>query len=83
VHYRDLNLRLGRVVAALVSVGTALHLAGRGMHRLGRCAATGCDGIVVDVSRNGLQRYCSPPCGNRDAVRRHRARRLERDGAGR
>ena len=74
VHYRDPHLRLGRVVAALVSVGTALHLAGRGMHRLGRCAAAGCDGVVVDVSRNGRQRYCSPACGNRDAVRRHRAR---------
>jgi predicted RNA-binding Zn ribbon-like protein len=74
VHYRDPDIRLGRVVAALVSVGTALHLAGRGMHRLGRCAAAGCDGVVVDVSRNGRQRYCSPACGNRDAVRRHRAR---------
>jgi predicted RNA-binding Zn ribbon-like protein len=74
VHYRDRSLRLGRVVAALVTVGTALHLAGRGMHRLGRCAAAACDGIVVDVSRNGRQRYCSPACANRDAVRRHRAK---------
>jgi predicted RNA-binding Zn ribbon-like protein len=74
VHYRDPHLPLGRVVAALVAVGSALHLAGRGMHRLGRCAAAGCDGVVVDVSRNGRQRYCSPACANRDAVRRHRAR---------
>jgi predicted RNA-binding Zn ribbon-like protein len=75
LHYRDPHLPLGRVVAALVSVGTALHLAGRGMHRLGRCAAADCDGVVVDMSRNGRQRYCSPACANRDAVRRHRARR--------
>jgi predicted RNA-binding Zn ribbon-like protein len=75
MHYRDPHLPLGRVVAALVTVGTALHLAGRGMHRLGRCAAEDCDGVVVDVSRNGRQRYCSPACANRDAVRRHRARR--------
>lgn len=75
VHYRDAQQPLGRVVAALVTVGTALHLAGRGMHRLGRCAATDCDGVVVDVSRNGRQRYCSPACANRDAVRRHRARK--------
>ncbi len=73
VHYRDAQQPLGRVVAALVTVGTALHLAGRGMHRLGRCAAGDCDGVVVDVSRNGRQRYCSPACANRDAVRRHRA----------
>ena len=75
VHYRDAQQPLGRVVAALVTVGTALHLAGRGMHRLGRCAAADCDGVVVDVSRNGRQRYCSPACANRDAVRRHRARK--------
>lgn len=75
MHYRDPQLPLGRVVAALVTVGTALHLAGRGMHRLGRCAGADCDGVVVDVSRNGRQRYCSPACANRDAVRRHRARR--------
>ncbi|MGH3455770.1 MAG: CGNR zinc finger domain-containing protein [Nocardioidaceae bacterium] len=75
VHYRDPHPPLGRVVAALVTVGSALHLAGRGMHRLGRCAAAGCDGVIVDVSRNGRQRYCSPACANRDAVRRHRARR--------
>jgi len=74
VHYRDAQQPLGRVVAALVTVGTALHLASRGMHRLGRCAAADCDGVIVDVSRNGRQRYCSPACANRDAVRRHRAR---------
>ncbi|HYJ70595.1 MAG TPA: CGNR zinc finger domain-containing protein [Nocardioidaceae bacterium] len=77
VHYRDPHVPLGRVVAALVTVGTTLHLAGRGMHRLGRCAADDCDQVIVDVSRNGRQRYCSPTCSNRDAVRRHRARRLE------
>ncbi len=80
VHYRDPHIPLGRVVAALVTVGTALHLAGRGMHRLGRCAADDCDHVIVDVSRNGRQRYCSPTCSNRDAVRRHRARRLEAIG---
>jgi hypothetical protein len=75
VHYRDDGLPLGKVLRALVAVGTALHLAGRGMSRLGRCAREGCDVIYVDVSRGGRQRYCSPRCSNRDAVRRHRARR--------
>src|SRR5690606_31762620 len=53
LHYRDPHLRLSRVVATLITVGTALHLAGRGMHRLRRCAAGDCDGVVADVSRNG------------------------------
>jgi len=44
------------------------------MDRLGRCAREGCEMIYVDVSRGGRQRYCSPRCANRDAVRRHRVR---------
>jgi predicted RNA-binding Zn ribbon-like protein len=30
--------------------------------------------VYADLSRTGRQRYCSPTCANRDAVRRHRAR---------
>ncbi|MPY63629.1 CGNR zinc finger domain-containing protein [Streptomyces spongiae] len=74
LHYRDERLPLGSQLLSLISVGTALHLAGRGMHRLRRCAVTECTTIFADTSRTGRQRYCSPRCANRDAVRRHRAR---------
>ncbi|QNG20462.1 CGNR zinc finger domain-containing protein [Rhodococcus triatomae] len=74
LHYRDDQHSLAGVLAALFSVGTALHLVGRGMYRLGRCTADDCDRVYADVSRNGTQRYCSPRCANRDAVRRHRSR---------
>ncbi|MDR6867623.1 putative RNA-binding Zn ribbon-like protein [Microbacterium resistens] len=74
LHYRDRDDSLPHVLRAVIGVGTALHLATRGMHRLGRCAATPCARVVVDVTRNGRQRYCSVRCANRDAVRRHRAR---------
>lgn len=74
LHYRDDRVSLGTVLRAVVAVGTALHLAGRGMSRLGRCALPECARIYADVSRGGRQRYCSPRCANRDAVRRHRAR---------
>ena len=74
LHYRDAVQTLPAVLEAVISVGTALHLAGRGMHRLGRCEAAPCRRVVVDVTRNGRQRYCSVRCANRDAVRRHRAR---------
>lgn len=75
LHYRDPELPLADVVRAIVSVGTALHLVGRGMHRLGRCAAGDCERVYADVSRTGRQRYCGTACSNRDAVRRHRASR--------
>lgn len=76
LHYRDDDARsLPRVLSAVVSVGTALHLTTRGMHRLDRCAAGDpCSAVVVDVTRNGRQRYCSVRCANRAAVRRHRVR---------
>lgn len=74
LHYRDTDDSLPRVLAAVISVGTALHLVTRGTHRLGRCAAAPCERVVVDVTRNGRQRYCSVRCANRAAVRRHRAR---------
>ncbi|MGW5735240.1 MULTISPECIES: CGNR zinc finger domain-containing protein [Streptomyces] len=79
LHYRDDWQSLGPLLFQLISVGTALHLAGRGMHRLRRCAVTGCATIFADTSRTGRQRYCSQRCANRDAVRRHRARTTGRD----
>ncbi|HXV93110.1 MAG TPA: CGNR zinc finger domain-containing protein, partial [Pseudonocardia sp.] len=75
LHFRDDGLHLAAVLAALIATGTALHLTGRGMDRLGRCGSPTCGNVYADVSRNGRQRYCSPRCANQDAVRRHRARR--------
>ncbi|WP_461169902.1 CGNR zinc finger domain-containing protein [Arthrobacter sp. Z1-15] len=74
LHYRDDNQALPSVLRAVISVGTSLHLVTRGMHRLGICAAEPCGQVVVDVTRNGRQRYCSVRCANRAAVRRHRSR---------
>lgn len=44
------------------------------MSRLQVCAATGCDGIVLDLSRNRSRRYCCTTCSNREAQAAHRAR---------
>lgn len=74
LHYRPDKISVGRQIGAMMAAGTALHLAGRGMNRLGRCAAGDCEQVYADLSRNGTQRYCSPACANRDAVRRHRSR---------
>ncbi|WP_243741531.1 CGNR zinc finger domain-containing protein [Actinomycetospora succinea] len=73
IHYRDDDMTLAALLRSLVSVGTALHLTARGIHRLARCATGGCERVFADVSRTGRQRYCTPSCANRDAVRRHRA----------
>ncbi|MGA5821788.1 CGNR zinc finger domain-containing protein [Kitasatospora sp. NPDC094028] len=75
LHYREDGPPVGEMLSALIAVGTALHLVGRGMHRLGRCAVPECALVFADTSRTGRQRYCSQRCANRDAVRRHRAAR--------
>ncbi|MFF4606814.1 CGNR zinc finger domain-containing protein [Streptomyces sp. NPDC001339] len=78
IHYREDGIGLGGVLRTIGAVGTALHLTELGMHRLGRCTLAECGNAYVDFSRAGQQRYCSQGCANRDAVRRHRARRAGR-----
>jgi predicted RNA-binding Zn ribbon-like protein len=43
--------------------------------RFGVCADDGCEGVVLDLSRNRSRRYCSTTCANRNAVAAYRARR--------
>jgi predicted RNA-binding Zn ribbon-like protein len=45
--------------------------------RFGVCADDGCDGVVLDLSRNRSRRYCSTACANRNAVAAYRARPAE------
>lgn len=33
--------------------------------RMRPCAATDCDGVLMDLSRNGSKRFCTVRCGNR------------------
>ncbi len=76
LHFRDDNVAGWQQICVLISAATALHLTGRGIDRLGECELAECTRVYADVSRNGRQRYCSPTCANRAAVRRHRAARL-------
>jgi predicted RNA-binding Zn ribbon-like protein len=45
------------------------------LSRLGVCADTDCEGLVLDLSRNRSRRFCSTACGNRAAVAAYRSRR--------
>ncbi len=44
------------------------------MSRLDICAASDCDAVVVDLSRNRSRKFCSTTCGNREAQAAYRAR---------
>jgi len=45
------------------------------LSRLSLCAADGCAGLVLDLSRNRSRRFCSTTCTNREAAAAYRARR--------
>ncbi|WP_265444283.1 CGNR zinc finger domain-containing protein [Flexivirga meconopsidis] len=74
LHYRDAEMSYAAMLSALLTMGLTVHLVQRGMHRLARCAVPECETAFADTTKNGKQRYCSPACANRDAVRRHRSR---------
>ena len=43
--------------------------------RLRRCAATGCDDVLVDLTKNAGRRFCGTACANRSHAAAYRARR--------
>ncbi|MBO1768289.1 CGNR zinc finger domain-containing protein [Allobranchiibius sp. GilTou38] len=59
---------------AAVGMGLATVLGSEYADRLGVCAAPACDRVFVDVSRNGLRRFCSEACQSRVKAAAHRAR---------
>lgn len=50
--------------------------------RLSVCADEGCEGLVLDLSRNRARRFCSTACANRNAVAAYRTRRRQGRSSG-
>jgi predicted RNA-binding Zn ribbon-like protein len=80
LHYAPLAASPPDRVRALTAAGLAQVIADGEGHRLDQCQREVCTEVFVDVSRNGLRRFCSVRCANVVNVSRHRARR--RDAAG-
>ena len=72
-HGADDSLAVGWAAGCASALALALgsDLAGR----LGVCAATGCDRVYVDRSRNATKRFCSTACQSRTKAAAFRARR--------
>lgn len=66
-------------LADQIAVETAMAMGdvirGDELSRLSVCADAGCDGLVLDLSRNRSRRFCSTACGNRVAAAAYRARK--------
>jgi predicted RNA-binding Zn ribbon-like protein len=71
-HARDDSLPEGW--AAGCATGLAVVLGTDMYDRLGVCTAPRCDRVYVDISRNGMRRFCSTSCQNRVKAAAFRAR---------
>jgi len=50
------------------------------LSRLGTCADEGCNGVVLDLTRNRSRIFCSQACSNRAAVAAYRERKRRQAG---
>ncbi|MER6943212.1 CGNR zinc finger domain-containing protein [Nonomuraea sp. NPDC000554] len=67
---------LAEELATLIGIGLLGAVRALGHDRFRACAAPGCRGVFVDISRGGRRIYCRPDvCGNRINVANHRERR--------
>ncbi|HKS03164.1 MAG TPA: CGNR zinc finger domain-containing protein [Arthrobacter sp.] len=76
VHFADAGDTLVERVRAVTAGGLAIFMTEAAGERLGVCAWRDCNRVFADTSRGGNRTYCSTRCGNADAVRRYRGRRL-------
>jgi predicted RNA-binding Zn ribbon-like protein len=63
-----------RYLGAITAMGLSVALIEGGFDRFGRCNASTCDDVFVDVSRNHSRLHCSDKCTTRENVAAHRAR---------
>jgi predicted RNA-binding Zn ribbon-like protein len=80
VHFHGASDTYGVGWAAGCATALALAIGSELAGRLGVCVAPHCDRVYVDVSRNGVRRFCSAPCQSRVKAAAFRARRESGDG---
>jgi len=74
LHAVDLEAPLASRITVETAMAMIDVLRADEMSRLDVCADRGCEGLVLDLSRNRSRRFCSTTCGNRNAVAAYRAR---------
>jgi predicted RNA-binding Zn ribbon-like protein len=78
VHAEPLDAPLATRIAVETAMAMIDVIRAGELGRLAVCADAGCDGVVLDLSRNRSRRFCSAACGNRQAVAAYRARARDR-----
>ncbi len=75
IHWTPSAASFDDQVLADILMALAQELCDHGTKRFGRCAATDCEHLYYDATRNGSRRFCSDPrCASRTHTADHRAR---------
>jgi predicted RNA-binding Zn ribbon-like protein len=65
IHATPLDAPLAERIRVEVALALVDIIRAGATERLRVCAATDCEGVLVDLSRNGSKRFCTVRCGNR------------------
>jgi predicted RNA-binding Zn ribbon-like protein len=74
IHATEPDAPLAQRIEVEAALAIADVIRGGALGQLRTCEADGCDGVFVDLSRNGSKRFCSLRCGNRMNVTAYRER---------
>lgn len=75
LHWTASTARFDDQVVADFLMALAQELCDNGTSRFGRCAATDCEAVFYDATRNHSKRFCADPrCASRTHTADHRAR---------
>ena len=76
IHATPLDSPLAERIRAEVALALVDIIRAGATDRLRVCEAPDCDGVLIDLSRNGSKRFCSVRCGNRMNMIAYRERQL-------
>lgn len=76
IHWTPSSATFDDQVIADILMAVAQEVADHGTSRFGACAASDCEHLFYDSTRNGSRRFCADPrCASRTHTADHRARR--------
>lgn len=79
IHWTAWTAAFDDQVVADILMALAQEVCDHGTSRFGRCAASDCEHLFFDATRNGSRRFCADPrCASRTHTADHRARRASR-----
>jgi predicted RNA-binding Zn ribbon-like protein len=77
LHHHPAGAALLPMWTSICAEGIARMIGAQGAHRLGICAATNCDRVYVDTTKNGSRHFCSITCQNRAKTAAFRRRKID------